>query len=55
MTYPNRVACVSRGVDSGSLAEVIFCHLSSISSSAAYSRNCGAAHLQTSKSFWIQL
>ena len=41
----------SRWLARGSLAAVTFCHFSSSSSLAAFSRNSGAAHSYTSKSF----
>ena len=49
--YPRRrVIASSSFVASGSFARVRFFHSSSSSSAAAFSRNSGAAHLNTSKS-----
>ena len=49
--YPIRCVSASSSVASGSLSPVTFFHCCSISSFAACSRNSGAAHSCTSKSF----
>ena len=49
--YPSRVPSVSSPPPSGSLLQLLLAHSSSSSSLAACSRNCGAAHSCTSKSF----
>ena len=48
--YPRRTRLSSSSEASGSLTVVICFHSSASSSSAAFSRNCGAAHSCTSKS-----
>ena len=49
--YPIRLVSSNSFFESGSFAEVVFVHCSSSSILAAFSRNSGAAHFFTSKSF----